>query len=122
MADGGRDNILRVPADPPAKRFWSATVYAIATRCLIHNDQQRGDRGSRAPDLVTNDDALVDLYFGPVASASRTILGMASTSTATRVVSVVLLALRPEFPPLGPKATDGAIRATRPEAGLLVLT
>ena len=43
---------LHVPADPPAKLFWSATVYDVDTRCLIDNEQQRGDRGSRDPDVV----------------------------------------------------------------------
>ena len=46
-----RDYTLHVPADPPAKLFWSVTVYDVATRCLIDNDQQRGDRGSRDADL-----------------------------------------------------------------------
>jgi len=58
-------NTLRVPADPPAKLFWSVTVYDITTRCLIDNPQQRGDRGSRDPELVTNDDRSVDIHFGP---------------------------------------------------------
>jgi hypothetical protein len=65
--DGGRHYTLHVPADPPAKLFWSATVYDVDTRCLIDNDQQRGDRGSRDPDLRSNDDGSVDLYFGPTA-------------------------------------------------------
>jgi hypothetical protein len=34
---------------------------------LIDNDQQRGDRGSRDPELETNQDGSVDLYFGPSA-------------------------------------------------------
>ncbi|MYV98039.1 DUF1254 domain-containing protein [Streptomyces sp. SID3343] len=63
--DGGRSYTLHVPADVPAKLFWSATVYDTATRCLIDNPQQRGDRGSRDPDLVHNADGSVDLYFGP---------------------------------------------------------
>ncbi|WP_222724090.1 DUF1214 domain-containing protein [Streptomyces sp. OR43] len=62
--DGARNYRLHVPADPPAKLFWSATVYDIATRCLIDNPQQRGDRGSR-DELRYNDDGSVDLYFGP---------------------------------------------------------
>jgi hypothetical protein len=41
---------------PPAKLFWSVTVYDVHTRCLIDNDQQRGDRGSRDADLRHNDD------------------------------------------------------------------
>ncbi len=68
--DGGRDYHLHVPADVPAKLFWSATVYDAATRCLIDNEQQRGDRGSRDPELDVNDDGSVDLYFGPTPPAS----------------------------------------------------
>ena len=69
--DGGRDYTLHVPADVPAKLFWSATVYDVGTRCLIDNDQQRGDRGSRDADLDTNADGSVDLYFGPTAPGER---------------------------------------------------
>jgi hypothetical protein len=68
--DGSRNYTLHVPAGVPAKLFWSATVYDVTTRCLIDNPQQRGDRGSRDPDLVTNDDGSVDLYFGPEAPAA----------------------------------------------------
>ncbi len=63
--DGAVDYTLHVPADPPAKLFWSITVYDITTRCLIDNEQQRGDRGSRNTDLQTNVDGSVDLFFGP---------------------------------------------------------
>ena len=69
--DGGADYTLRVPANPPAKLFWSATVYDIDTRCLIDNEQARGDRGSRDPDLIYNEDGSVDLYFGPGAPAGK---------------------------------------------------
>ncbi|MED7953986.1 DUF1254 domain-containing protein [Streptomyces sp. BE303] len=68
--DGGRSYTLHVPADVPAKLFWSATVYDAATRCLIDNPQQRGDRGSRDPDLTCNADGSVDLRFGPEPPAS----------------------------------------------------
>ena len=63
--DGGRDYTLTVPAQPPAKQFWSVTVYDAATRCLIDNDQQRGDRGSRDPGLIENEDGSIDIFFGP---------------------------------------------------------
>ncbi len=69
--DGGKSYTLHVPANPPAKLFWSATVYDVWTRCLIDNEQQRGDRGSRNTDLVTNDDGSVDLYFGPTAPEGK---------------------------------------------------
>lgn len=65
--DGSRHYTLHVPADVPAKLFWSATVYDVDTRCLIDNDQQRGDRGSRDSELRVNDDGSVDLHFGPTA-------------------------------------------------------
>lgn len=68
--DGGKNYSLHVPADVPAKLFWSATVYDVTTRCLIDNDQQRGDRGSRDAELVRNDDGSVDLQFGPTAPAA----------------------------------------------------
>jgi hypothetical protein len=68
--DGGRHYTVHVPAEVPAKLFWSATVYDVATRCLIDNPQQRGDRGSRDPELVTNDDGSVDLFFGPTAPSA----------------------------------------------------
>lgn len=68
--DGGKNYTLHVPAAVPAKLFWSATVYDTATRCLIDTDQVRGDRGSRDPDLETEPDGSVDLYFGPTPPAS----------------------------------------------------
>lgn len=63
--DGGRAYTLHVPADVPAKLFWSATVYDVTTRCLIDTPQQRGDRGSRDAELEVNEDGSVDLHFGP---------------------------------------------------------
>ena len=55
----------------PAKLFWSVTVYDVDTRCLIDNEQQRGDRGSRDGELVANDDGSVDVFFGPTAPPGR---------------------------------------------------
>ncbi|MGX7678700.1 DUF1254 domain-containing protein [Jatrophihabitans sp. DSM 45814] len=69
--DGGRDYTIHIPANPPAKLFWSFTVYDVWTRCLIDNDQLRGDRGSRDQDLRHNDDGSVDLYFGPGSAAGQ---------------------------------------------------
>ncbi len=63
--DGGKNYSLHVPANVPAKLFWSATVYDAGTRCLIDNEQGRGDRGSRDTDLEANLDGSVDLFFGP---------------------------------------------------------
>ncbi|MET0475073.1 MAG: DUF1254 domain-containing protein [Mycobacterium sp.] len=69
--DGAADYTLHVPAGVPATLFWSVTVYDVATRCLIDNEQQRGDRGSRDADLVANGDGSVDIHFGPAAPHGR---------------------------------------------------
>ncbi len=69
--DGGTTYTMHVPANPPAKLFWSFTVYDVDTRCLIDNEQQRGDRGSRDADLVPNPDGSVTLYVGPAAPEAK---------------------------------------------------
>jgi len=69
--DGARSYTLHIPANPPAKLFWSVTVYDIDTRCLIDNEQQRGDWGSRDAGLACNPDGSVDVYFGPAAPQGR---------------------------------------------------
>ena len=64
--DGGKFYRLRVPPNPPAKQFWSVTVYDTESRGIIQNPQQIADRSSRQ-DLVANADGSVDVYFGPKA-------------------------------------------------------
>ena len=83
LARRRRDYTLHVPADPPAKLFWSATVYDVATRCLIDNEQQRGDRGSRDAELVTNADGSVDLSFGPHPPAAARTTGCRPSPAST---------------------------------------
>jgi hypothetical protein len=65
---GGNAYQLRVDAHPPAKAFWSVTIYDNRTRSMIDTDQQRAGRGSLS-DLTKNADGSVDLYFGPRAPA-----------------------------------------------------
>lgn len=62
--DGSNNYKLHIPPNPPAKQFWSITLYDVDTRCLINNEQQIADKSSRM-DLIMNDDGSVDLYFGP---------------------------------------------------------
>ena len=64
--DGGKSYTLHVGANPPARQFWSLTVYDIDSRCLIDNPQRKADLSSRQ-DLKHNADGSVDLYFGPQA-------------------------------------------------------
>jgi hypothetical protein len=64
--DGAKSYHLHVPPNPPAKQFWSVTLYDVDTRSLVQNKEERSDRSSRQ-DLVKNADGSVDLYFAPAA-------------------------------------------------------
>ena len=68
--DGSKSYKLHIPPNPPAKQFWSITLYDVDTRCLINNEQQIADRSSRM-DLLTNEDGSVDLYFAPKAPEGK---------------------------------------------------
>ncbi|HUK00646.1 MAG TPA: DUF1254 domain-containing protein [Steroidobacteraceae bacterium] len=66
--DGAKTYRLRVPANAPAKNFWSVTLYDLDTRTFIDNKEEIADRSSRM-DLRKNDDGSVEVYFGPKAPA-----------------------------------------------------
>jgi hypothetical protein len=68
--DGGKNYRLRVPANAPAKNFWSITLYDTQTRSYVDGPAQASDRSSRMP-LAKNSDGSVDLYFGPKAPAGK---------------------------------------------------
>jgi hypothetical protein len=61
---------LHVPPDAPAETFWSITLYDVATRCLLQNEQKIADRSSRM-DLIINKDGSVDIYMGPDAPKGK---------------------------------------------------
>jgi hypothetical protein len=58
---------LHVPANPPAKQFWSVTVYDEKNRQMLVNDTKRMDISSRNPAVVKNADGSTDVYVGPTA-------------------------------------------------------
>jgi len=68
--DGSNNYKLHIPPNPPAKQFWSVTLYDVDTRCIINNEQQIADRSSKM-DLLTNEDGSVDLYFGSAAPEGK---------------------------------------------------
>jgi len=68
--DGGRTYRLRIPANPPAKQYWSATAYDRATHALIRG-MSRASRSSQIPDLEKNADGSIDLYFGAKTPAGK---------------------------------------------------
>jgi hypothetical protein len=62
--DGANNYRLHLPANVPAKNFWSMTFYDVDTRMLIKNNTNHVDINSRH-DLVKNSDGSIDLYVGP---------------------------------------------------------
>lgn len=68
---GGERYKLHIPANPPAKRFWSVTAYDEDTRRMVVSEQGRPDISSRKKDLVKNSDGSVDIYFGPTAPEGK---------------------------------------------------
>lgn len=64
---GGNNYRLHVPANPPAKQFWSVTVYDEKNRQMLINKTKRMDVSSRNPAIVKNADGSTDVYIGPIA-------------------------------------------------------
>lgn len=64
--NGAKTYKLSVAANPPAKQFWSATVYDNRTRSMIDTDQQKAGLSTYS-DLKKNPDGSIDLFFGPAA-------------------------------------------------------
>ncbi|HMD08521.1 MAG TPA: DUF1254 domain-containing protein [Candidatus Acidoferrum sp.] len=69
--DGGKSYKLNIPANPPAKNFWSVIVYDTQTRSMLQTDQQFPTKGSHSAGIEKNADGSYDLYFGPKASAGK---------------------------------------------------
>ena len=59
---------LRVPADTPARDFWSVVAYEVGTNAFIHNPDDRVAVSSYdKASLTINEDGSVDVYIGPEA-------------------------------------------------------
>lgn len=64
----GKTYKLTVPKDVPVDKFWSLTVYDMATWAFIYTPETRPGLSSRDLDkMKINADGSVDLYFGPKA-------------------------------------------------------
>jgi hypothetical protein len=64
--DGSKTYKLTLQADPPAKLFWSVTIYDNRTRSMIDTDQQKAGLSTYSI-LKKNTDGSINLYFGPTA-------------------------------------------------------
>jgi len=60
---GSKSYRLRVPANPPVKRFWAVTAYDALSRSLLDSGGNITVGSTRDPEM--NSDGTVDLYFGP---------------------------------------------------------
>lgn len=65
--DGSKHYKLNIPANVPAKDFWSVVLYDPQTRSELQTDQPFPSKNSKKAELATNADGSVDLYFGPSA-------------------------------------------------------
>ncbi|MEZ4690379.1 MAG: DUF1214 domain-containing protein [Ignavibacteria bacterium] len=61
--EGGKNYKLNIPANVPAKDFWSVIVYDIQTRSMIQTDQTQPSVSSQNKGFKTNSDGSVDVYF-----------------------------------------------------------
>ncbi|QJE98823.1 DUF1254 domain-containing protein [Luteolibacter luteus] len=68
--DGKETYKLTVPADAPAKQYWSVTAYDAETHALIKG-MPRASRASNVKELQKNSDGSTDLYFGPQAPEGK---------------------------------------------------
>jgi hypothetical protein len=72
LLKGDKTYRLRVPADTPARDFWSAIVYSMKTKSMIPNAQNVvGLSSYDKSKMQMNGDGSVDLYFGPKAPAGK---------------------------------------------------
>jgi hypothetical protein len=63
--DGAKTYKLTIPANVPAKDFWSIVVYDPQTRSELQTSNPFPSKNSKKDNLVENADGSVDLYFGP---------------------------------------------------------
>jgi len=68
--DGGDNYKLVVPPNVPARDFWSVVAYDLESAAWIRDMPKVGIDSSR-PDLVSNEDSSVDVYFGPKAPRGK---------------------------------------------------
>ncbi len=62
--DGGKKYRLRVPANPPTKRFWAISAYDPTTRSLLDVGGNKNKTVGSNENPESNPDGTVDVYFG----------------------------------------------------------
>lgn len=69
--DGRKTYRLNIPANAPARDFWSVVAYDPQTRSELQTGQPFPSKNNKRDALVANADGSVDLYFGPKAPAGK---------------------------------------------------
>lgn len=62
---------LNVPADTPAKDFWSVIVYSMKTKGFIYGADRVGLSSRNTDTMIKNADGSYDVYFGPTAPEGK---------------------------------------------------
>ncbi len=65
--DGAKTYKVNIPANVPAKDFWSFTLYDNQTRAMLQTDQRFPGVDMNKEGLLVNKDGSVNVYFGPTA-------------------------------------------------------
>jgi hypothetical protein len=68
---GANNYRLNIPANTPAKDFWSVVVYDPQTRSEPQTSQPFPSKNDKRDTLIVNADGSVALYFGPAAPAGK---------------------------------------------------
>ncbi|WP_419662271.1 DUF1254 domain-containing protein [Desulfosarcina variabilis] len=71
VLDGGKTYTLNIPANVPAKDFWSVVIYDPQTRSELQTSDPFPSKNSEADKMIPNADGSIDLYFGPEAPKGK---------------------------------------------------
>ncbi|MHC4289872.1 MAG: DUF1254 domain-containing protein [Planctomycetota bacterium] len=71
LLDGSKTYKVHVPANPPAKDFWSFTLYDNQTRSMLQTDERFPGIDNNKPGMMQNADGSWDIYFGPKAPKGK---------------------------------------------------
>lgn len=69
--DGAKNYRLHIPANVPAKDFWSVVLYDPQTRSELQTSQAFPSKNNKKSELIVDADGSVDLYFGPKAPVGK---------------------------------------------------
>jgi hypothetical protein len=68
---GDKNYKINIPANVPAKDFWSLVIYDPQTRSELQTGQSFPSKNNKRDKLDYNEDGSVDLYIGPEAPAGK---------------------------------------------------